>query len=522
MSNGFPQSNDLISAFHDGELAEHDRKAAEQFLEESADSRAELEDYRALSDLLRELPPVSAPAGLRAAVMRRIVPQAPVSATQAIVSRPKRTWRFKIGLVATALTAAAAMLVMLVRQDREKNGLLVADFEQGEASTSPEWADSDAVSLELAEQPSDVPAAPSSLDALGSTGGVAAAGTAARPPDGFSIGDVYTYLEQTPEGDVMVVKAVVVDVRRAAQQLQVLLSRIEIPTVAVAASNEYGRSFRGGATPALSPADATQDVALYVETDPGRMNAALSSLGDEDEFLSWSYAGVLDQSQPAAQQSALSYYGTVPTPSVAEPDTGDASLMRERERMAASGPRPAARGSVPDRGFRRAAENPADEREILPPTTARALPLRQQTQPAGRAGGAVEEKREGAEFADMTNGYQTILNVPRAELEQQLTLSNAASQSAEPLSRSLQEPVNEGGAADLDAKLEDATKAKQLAKEKAQDGQFADRVAQSQQQRRLRLLFVLEPEPMAGKAAKAKADQQRQAPVEAPPARKKG
>lgn len=526
MSNGSSQSNDLISAFHDGELAEHDRKAAEQLLEDSADCRAELEDYRALSELMRELPAVPAPEGLRAAVMRRIERHPRASSVPAPASKPRGRWRFKIALVATALTAAAALLVIFVQPDHERNLPIVVDLGTNRDSAAPATADSPNAIRELAELPADASLALESLDALGSTGGVAAAGAAARPPEGFSIGDVYTYLEQTPEGDVMVVNAVVVDVRRALDQLQVLLSKSEIPTVSVAVNENDGDAFGfGGAAAAGTPAgDATQEVALYVESDPDRINAALASLGKEEEFLSWRYAGVLDESQPAARMSMLSYYSTPPAPDAAEPATADTLREMERAEAAASGAQPAARGSVTDRAFRRASEDSAKKQEILPQTPARDIPFGQSA-PAGGAGAEVEMKQDVAEGVDVTNGYQTILNVPRAALEEQLTVSNATSEPAEFRAARRQDSAREADEVERDMKLAEETREQQFREALTRDRRPSNAVPQlqQQQQRRLRLLFVLEPEPMAGTAAKVKADRQQQNPVEAPlPARKKG
>jgi len=529
MSNGSLPSRDLISAFHDGELAGHDLQAAEQLLEESADSRAELEDYRALSELLRELPAVSPPEGLRAAVMRRIEQASSAPPVQsATPTRPRRRWRFRVGLVVTMLTAAAALLVMLVRPDRVKNEVLVADAEDG-ASAAPAMPELEAISATrgLAEEAADTPTTSGSLDALAGSGGVAAAGAAARPPDGFSIGDVYTYLEQTPDGDVMVVKAVVVDVRRAVDQLQVLLSKSEIPTISVAANDESFGASSGAAPSRMFFADPRQEVALYVESDPGRMIAALESLGGEDEFLSWQYAGVLDESQPAAQLSALSYYGKVPAPGIVAAEADDSSPGLERERMAPREPRAAARGSVTDRAFRRAEES-VEAGEILPQSTGRELPLRQQTESAGLDKGAVEERWEDAKRVDIKNGYQAVLNLPRAELEQQLTVSKATPQEAKSPMTRYYDRLGETAASERDATLADETKSRQTSQNaQVQANQLGKAAVQSQQQRRLRLLVVLEPEPepepAAAKAVKAKADPQPEAPVEAaPPARKKG
>ena len=57
-------SEDLISAYLDGELTPSEREAVERLLETSAEARQELEAYQALSGLLHELPRQRAPAGV--------------------------------------------------------------------------------------------------------------------------------------------------------------------------------------------------------------------------------------------------------------------------------------------------------------------------------------------------------------------------------------------------------------------------------------------------------------------------
>lgn len=521
MSNGSPQSNDLISAFHDGELAEQEREAAEQLLEESADSRAELEDYRALSELLRELPAASPLEGLRGDVMRQVERVKSAAPAASPASRPQRRWGVRIAIVASTLTAAAALLVLLASPIREKSGVTVARLDESSTASTADFASAAPVRLnEMSDWGDGAVDSPAVSDALGSAGGITAASSAARPPDGFSVGDVYTYLEQTPEGEVMVVNAVVVDVRRAVDQLQVLLSQSEIPTVSVAMTEEFGRDFRAGAAGRAVPSDAAeQDVALYVESDPGRMNAALSKLGDEENFMSWEYAGVLDETLPQVPQSRTRGAGNA---RLDEAEAVEAQREPSLEYKAApsAGVQPQARGSVTDRSFRRA----EGANELLPKNPEKSIPLTRQPEPAGLAESDVEKQQRDSNLDMLTNGYQTVLQVPRAALEERLSASNVPAQ-AEASSRGASRYYF-GGAADAQPQKKQAEE--RLGEQKAQEPSrmrlLGETLEQTQQQRRFRLLVVLEPSPVAAKAVKANAGGQQQVPVEAPlpPGRKKG
>jgi hypothetical protein len=538
MSNGAPHINDLISALHDGELAGHEREAAEQLLEESADSRAELEDYRALSELLRELPAVSAPDGMRAAVMRQIEREQPPAPVASPALRRQRPWRFRIGIIASMLTAAAALLVIFARPDRPKHAPTLASASNGGETPPSSRVDEDALVArtdmfrqkemrDLAERTGDMPARSNWFDALGSTGGLAAASSAAQPPKGFSIGDVYTYLEQTPAGDVMVVSAVVVDVRRAADKLQVLLSQHQIPTVSVAVHDEAAGGFGGGAAGRAAPADsAEQDVALYVESDPDRMNAALAGLDDEEGFLSWKYAGVLDQNEPQiAQSSTFGSAGDKSLPALNKAIGAESERFLQLEPKGNSAAGAQVRGSIPDRGYGRTA---GARREILQRNEGKGIPLPPQAEGAELAETeGSQKKQENETLADLSNGYQTILQVPRVELQQRLAVhnDNSPAKSGADVGRTNLYFYSADPEAPGDTKLAQEslkeTEPQQLDRAMHLEKTPAE-APRKQQQRRLRLLVVLEPEAIAAKAVKAGVDAP-PAPVEAPsPKGKKG
>ncbi|HEX6986773.1 MAG TPA: RseA family anti-sigma factor, partial [Planctomycetaceae bacterium] len=366
MTNGRPSPDDLLSAYHDGELSPAEREAAERLLEESADARAELEDYRALSELLRGQPSEHAPAGLHAAVMRRIERES-AAAPAKPVPAPVASRRLRRGLFALAggLTAVAGVLLAVnlsndrfgpQRGDRPAGG---AAMSEAVPTAAPALAESVApMALDSAPRGFEVrdaaPAGDLPDDGVESAA-AEMAGAEARPPEEVSPGDVYRYLEQNAEGEVVVVQATVVDVRRAMRHFQVLLQRNEIPTVPV--------DFDAAASAGL-PAASDRGLALYVESDPSQINEALRQLEAEPGgFLGFQVRGVLPTPPAGAGvegEMRLSA-GDAAQPSRSEtPAAGRASRQGEGDETRAESVaeqedlvRPQARGSVPAERFGR-------------------------------------------------------------------------------------------------------------------------------------------------------------------------
>ncbi len=107
-------ADELLSAFHDGELNSAERAAVEQRLTTSADARRELSKIRQVSALLKELPrerlPSEFPQQMLQAIEREtLIPTQHVDEPDSTMSRSSRRW---IGLVAL-LTSAAGLLLLL-------------------------------------------------------------------------------------------------------------------------------------------------------------------------------------------------------------------------------------------------------------------------------------------------------------------------------------------------------------------------------------------------------------------------
>lgn len=337
MTTGRPTSDELLSAYYDGELADDERAAAERLLDESADAGAELDDYRELSELLRRLPIAKAPPGLRAAVLQQIdalpdsATRRPAAASTPIATRA-RGWKRSIVLIAGGLTAAVALLLGINLFDdrfgeQPRPGAVAHEFAATDANGTSEAGDGvmsatessagsslargpaeagDAaahrgeLSLERHGESFDRPLAASPLPGREMLE-FSIAGDEARPPDDAVPGDVYHYLERTDHG-VVVVEATVVDVRRALDRVQTLLARNAIPTRAVGIAPESQNSEHLSAT--------AGELAVYVESDPEQLNRALQALDaavidDSDVFFNFQVSGVLE-TPPAAAAPASS------------------------------------------------------------------------------------------------------------------------------------------------------------------------------------------------------------------------
>lgn len=107
-------TNDLISAYHDGELSAAERAEVEQLLATSPAARAELESYQSLSGLLREAGRPTLSADLTPAVMQMIEQRMLLPET---ATRPERKTRS--GQVwtrwAVLIAAVAAGLIVAVQ-----------------------------------------------------------------------------------------------------------------------------------------------------------------------------------------------------------------------------------------------------------------------------------------------------------------------------------------------------------------------------------------------------------------------
>jgi len=138
-----PHSDDLLSAYIDGELTPEEQARVERWFEASPAARQELEDLRSISELVRNLPerslgPDFAAEVLAAAERRMLLPEpgpAPIVPAEAPAvhapgnSQPAtvRRWSARWLAVGAPVAAAVALLIGTQFMDERADGPLVAE-----------------------------------------------------------------------------------------------------------------------------------------------------------------------------------------------------------------------------------------------------------------------------------------------------------------------------------------------------------------------------------------------------------
>ena len=268
---------ELLSAYHDGELAGAERASVERLLDEDVSAREALDDVADLSRLLASLPHPAAPTGLRDAVMQQVRQAAPTrAASPPPATRPRRYW------IWSAATVAGLVLVVFVVQHN-----LIAPSATGvalrEGDASPAAVAESLPAPTTAMAPSGFVPPPLSADATadGAARPMAAprdAATRVLSPDlktleaavaggqRLQIGDVLKNIVH--EGDqVQVWQYSVVDVVEAFGEAQVLLEQNGIETIS------------GDPQLAQAAASAAETFyAIYVEAPDDKVGSSLAAL----------------------------------------------------------------------------------------------------------------------------------------------------------------------------------------------------------------------------------------------------
>src|SRR5262249_10555183 len=110
-----PYSEEILSAYVDGELTDQERAEVEHWLESSPGARERLEDFRGLSRLFASLPRTEVPQEfptrvLQLAERRMLLPEAGTRSTQ------RRRW---VLAISGSLASAALLLICLQVQFRD-------------------------------------------------------------------------------------------------------------------------------------------------------------------------------------------------------------------------------------------------------------------------------------------------------------------------------------------------------------------------------------------------------------------
>ncbi|MEX1230885.1 MAG: hypothetical protein WEB58_11645 [Planctomycetaceae bacterium] len=311
---------DWVSAYYDGELTPSERVEAERQLQASPAPRAELESYRRLSVMLNALPADAAPSELRHAVMLQaerssLIPEAKTVRPAATASgreagtRSARRRQSAGVLVAACMLVAATLLVW--NKGPRHNGPRPVNVSHGLATrteTAPE-----ASSLATADRPSAKNAVTNETPAGRYMGIVS--NKAAFSGDGITNGAIEQRNALVPEADVAggmvrgqslsqavkrqmlqnpqilgqmfyyfpsdddrvaVVEMTVIDVRKSAGQLQVLLSRHAVEQTPATSSAHDEES---------EPSPTTDDARGLDELDGVAPSAGAESNGSTEELV---------------------------------------------------------------------------------------------------------------------------------------------------------------------------------------------------------------------------------------------
>ena len=455
MNNGEKHTNDLLSAYHDGEVTAAEREAVEKLLAESPEARAEFEDYQRISAELRDTidnaPSIDVSDAVLASIRKPVAfrPEPHLASTKK--SRSLRSvW--PLGIAAAIAACVLIGIGLFLKQDVGPLGMPVAGEAIDHAATPPPRAMADHAAETMAFEPTPVESAgtmaespPAASVAAGGMGrdGMYLSGENARPPAGVSVGDVYSYIKRTEAGDIVVVQAYVLDVRKAVDQLQVLLARNEIPTAQVSRLDGELLNFDA---PAARPGN---DLAVYVESDPERVKLALEDLHRQ--------LGV-----PTNAIQGIQIAGVLDSPAAA----GSTSFSQPTEELFLETEAPGRKSAVPAPKHR--ALIPHDRPAMSQQDRARfAIP----EDPAA----SVAEPGDGSLPASRFD-FQTVLNVSNSAINEQLRQQQIAPATAPETPKSnVVEP-----AAPLMAK--------------------SDAAGPPRPERRLRLLLVLQQRPPAVEA----------------------
>lgn len=293
----FP-ADDLLSAFHDGEITPAERAAVEQRLATSADARRELSELQQISSMLKELPrdrlPSEFPQQVLQAIEREmLIPSQPTESLEPARTSSSRRW---IGAAAVLTSAAGLLLLVRALDDRAGRDVMparrLAETQSIPAAPAGIAADSPLpmvaensvalggtsdVAAGAAGQNSVLANAPTNTFTRARFSGGAAGDkfvldqTALRTAD---VGEVVRAIQQTEGDEVAVVFLTVVDRQEGMNGLQLLLTKNHF---ALPEEKAKGKSDSNS----LSAGGADQMEAVLVKSDAAQLTAALQQLGQE-------------------------------------------------------------------------------------------------------------------------------------------------------------------------------------------------------------------------------------------------
>ncbi len=234
---------ELLSAYHDGELAGEERASVERRLDNDVMAREVLDDMADLSRLLGAVPRPAAPPEMHAAVMQQVRLVAPTRAAQPRPAvRPRRYW------IWSAATVACLLLVLFIVQQNlnspSATGVALHERDAAMPATVAEQMSPPATAIpprdELPRQmgrdigpdalfpPSAAPSNAAAIELSADLKALEAAVAGGQRPQ---IGDVLKSIVHEG-GRVQIAQYTVVDVVEAFGQAQVLLEENGIESIA--------------------------------------------------------------------------------------------------------------------------------------------------------------------------------------------------------------------------------------------------------------------------------------------------
>ena len=340
-------AEDLLSAFHDGEVNSAERAVVEQRLATSAEARRELSEIRQVSALLKELPGERLPSEFPQQVLQAIEREMLIPSQQddQAGSRPRvaassagspRRW---LGAVAVLTSAAGLLLLVRAIDDRGRTNLAQVrnedvtfqkQFAAAESSRDASFSDRASALPMAADAPTGDFRNSGALGGAAGTNSIAAtsplsaaSGIASRESNtlffdqaalrGAGIGDVVRAM-RTEGTEVAVVWLTVVDRQEGLEGLQLLLGNKE--AARAAADKKSDRAEK-------SDAASDQMHAVFVESDAEQLTATLKKLRDENFLQSLKVDQPIELAQlndvgSGLDSQSISRRFAVPAPSVAE------------------------------------------------------------------------------------------------------------------------------------------------------------------------------------------------------------
>ena len=318
-----PHDEELLSAFHDGELHGDDRRAIERMLDESAGAREAVEEFAEIRTALKALPRTVAPADLQPAVMRQLRTSQPVAAPPQRRRHPSLRWIVSTAACVTIVVGVYS-LSEFVGPAEQNERVATMDAPAAHMRQPDAFAAGDPVAMEAAMPGPPRGAAPDAALAMNAPAfeavdrerlqSLIAEGTIPLP--GEMIIDFREIDDQ-----LMLIEYSVVDVHEQLfGQVEVILERCGIKRLAQ--SGEFGE-------PVAQPSG--EMFGIYVDAPSEQFDKAVAELGLVDGIVAVSAAAPAEEAANMLNRSRLqSEPGVADRAAAAAPEAPPSSARNTR------------------------------------------------------------------------------------------------------------------------------------------------------------------------------------------------